>query len=181
MRLIALAAASLLSSLLHPAPSTVTTQVYGQGEWRLTVIKDSFTNQTSCKLENRKGVHPTVVAIPGGLAFRLDGRRLDTSNAWYKLDDQPARPWRDLRTALVAAGSLAAAEQLDGTSASWLPIPLDGFEYPKSIIIRSTALSPERRFSLANAQLIITSARNAGCQFPVSPDNRKLQNAWGEE
>jgi hypothetical protein len=77
-----------------------------------------------CRLENHNGIHPDVVAVPGGLAFRLGGRGVDTSDAWYKLDDQPARPWRDLRAELVAAGSLAEAERLDNPSGGWVLIPL---------------------------------------------------------
>jgi hypothetical protein len=73
--------------------------------------------------------------FPGGLAFKLE-RGAETSDAWYKLDDQPARPWGDLRAKLVAAGSLADAERLDNQSGGWVVLPLTKFERAKVGAVR---------------------------------------------
>ena len=164
MRLIAVMTAALLGGLFHPAPKPTATQVYAVGEWRLTVVTDTFTKQVRCRLENHNGRHPDVTAVPGALAFKL-GRGVDTSDAWYRIDDQPARPWRDLRAELVATGSLAAAERLDNPSAGSMVLPDRKLNGATEVNVQPTQSARTKSFRLNGFWTSISSAENLGCQF----------------
>ncbi len=164
MSVVVLAAASLLGGLLHPAPPPTTTQVYGEGDWRLTVIADTFTHQVRCTLENHNGRNPDITAVPGALAFRV-GRGLDTSDAWYKIDNWPARPWRDMRAELIATGALAQSERLDNPSGGLVQIPLEALKTANTVTILPHRRTHLRVFVLAHVEELFNAARAFRCNF----------------
>ena len=84
-----LAAALALTSVLSPVhhhPSQVTRHKYVTGGWSLTVDRDNFTSALSCSLKTR-----TMHYRNGTLIFHLKNG-VETTHAFYRLDDGPAAP-----------------------------------------------------------------------------------------
>lgn len=134
----------------------------------MTVITDTFTHQVRCTLENHNGSNPEITAVPGALAFRV-GRALDTSDAWYKIDDQPARPWRDLRAQLIATGAFAEAERLDNLSGGLVQIPLEELKTANTVTISQYKGTHLHVFALAGTKELFYAARSFQCRFSPSP------------
>jgi hypothetical protein len=76
----------------------VSTQRYAQAGWNLEVVRDRFTSQVRCSLTSSGG---RIQYQPNALGFRFS-HRLNTLNAWYRIDTGEVRPWRDLAPRLIA-------------------------------------------------------------------------------
>lgn len=160
----ALISAAVLWGLFQPTDRPTATQVYSEGEWVLTVRTDRFTQQTRCRLANRHGRRPDVTAVPGALAFRFSPK-LDTSDAWYRIDDSPPQPWADAYAKLIAAGSLNQAERLDNATGGVVLIPLADITGAGQATIRPTPKAALRLFKFGQAWTMLAAAEQMACGF----------------
>ena len=101
-------------------------------------------------------------------------RLVDTSDAWYKLDDHPAKPWRDLRAELVAAGSLAEAERLDNPSGGRVVIPFDVLKGAMTVDVRPTRRASPHAVTIRPVWTAIASAEGLGCSFGSHIENLQV-------
>ena len=161
----ALISATLLWGLIHPAYKPTTTKVYGEGEWVLTVQTDNFTKETRCTLVNHHGWRPDVTVVPGAFVFHFSPN-LETTDAWYKIEDEPARASRADLARLISAGSLNNAERLDNSAEGRVVIPFEIINSADLVAIKPSGRAPIRRFHLGQARSLITTSHNFICTFP---------------
>jgi hypothetical protein len=153
---------ALLGALIHPPYQAKTETTYGLGEWRLTVAKDNFTHQTTCRLVNRRGSAPDVTVTPDMVRFHF-GHRFDTSDAWYQLDSAPPRPWRDLGARLAEAGEMTAVERLDNATSGVVVMPVSALGDAKQITLRIDSRHAPRSYDLKMLRNMLASANGQGC------------------
>jgi len=162
-----LVSAALLAGCLHrpprpPAPGLIDQEASG---WRLTGRTDPFTRETLCRLQNRDGRHPDVNARAVALVFRFP-RRVDTAEAWFRIDNGPPRRWSDLVPHLIDLGSMTEAERLDNPSGGRVAIPFTTLGRARLIVIRPARKTYPRLFDLEGAWPLLDRAEALHCRFP---------------
>ncbi len=177
MTLPAIAAAALLGGLFRPAYQPVTIKTYGEGGWILKITTDNFTRQTTCTIVMRRQRHPDVTLEHNLLSFHFSPR-IDTSDAWYSVDDGAPRAWRDLNTQLVRTGAVARAEQLDNETGGVVLIPLADVKGAAVVDIQPERHATPRRVQIKDLWPITAAAQRLGCGFSgVGESPRQLTPA----
>lgn len=155
---------AMLFGIVHATGAPATMTVYGEAGWLLTVQTDNFTHQRKCQLVNKNARRPDIAVAPGVLAFQFSPK-LDTSNAWYRVGQAPARAWRDDFAQLVYAGALAQAEKLDNATNGAVAIPISDLEGAQWVAIRPAAKAAVRAFDITGVWKVIAAADGLGCRL----------------
>ena len=140
MLLIAASAALFgLTPLGHRTSSR--TSAYSVGPWLIEVRHDEFRKDIECRLVNDFGNFPDIIADRHVIQIRLP-HQTDGAQAWFKVDNEAARPWRDVEAALIADGATAEAETLDNATGGQLPLPYSAINHAERISIQLKAPGP---------------------------------------
>ena len=137
---------------------------YSVAGWLLEARTDPFTQVTRCRIANRLGGGSDATATPAAFTFRF-ARRMDTSDAWYRIDAGPPHPWRDLSAELIDAGAMGDAERLDNPSGGMVLVPTSELSHAQAITIRPAQRAVPRRFDLRGAWPLLAAAATLNCRF----------------
>jgi hypothetical protein len=135
------------------------------GQWTLETTRDPFTGSTSCRLRTGAMSYSRLA-----MTFQL-GRRVDTFDAFYKIDQGPAVSWRVNAMVLAASGVLLQSENLSNSSGGRVAVPLSVLVRAGAIAIRASSQQNARVFSLKDLPAALGRAKAAGCgsEFNLSP------------
>lgn len=130
------------------------------GSWRYITEYDNFTKSESCRLRARRMEYKD-----GAVWFRF-GKRADTTNAWFQIDNERARPWRQLFPDLIRHHIRYIDESsLSNPSGGEVIIPIDVLSGASKVTIRATANSRPKTFRIAGLAAALKSAQDNGCPF----------------
>jgi hypothetical protein len=155
-----LAAALVLSSVLHPGqphPPQVKQHHYETGGWRLTVGHDVFTDSIVCTLKSRSMHYRNETLI-----FHLK-RGLETTHAYFKIDDEPARPVSDAFHDVETHGFFPRRGWVDDPAGGDVALPAAYVHDATRISIRASPKSSPRLFKVSRFGDALDRARSEGC------------------
>lgn len=140
-----------------PTHSTQATTTRPAPGWTLKVAHDAFSGEARCRLEGRdvRYGHDT-------LSFHFPSH-VDTSFAFYRVDQQPPRSWRDGRLELARLGMPLSSDNTANPSNGRVPIPASALTGAQSVTIRPSRNARPRTFSIQGFDQALASARSAGC------------------
>ena len=133
-----LAAALALTSVLHPIhlhPPQVTQHRYVSGGWVVTVGHDRFTDALVCSLKTR-----TMHYRKETLIFHLK-RGLETTHAFYKIDDGSAVPVSDVFHEVEAHGFFPRRGWVDDPAGGDVALPASYVHDARHVWIRASTAS----------------------------------------
>ena len=141
---------------------------YHLAGWEMRIQRDGFTSQTRCQLfapaDLRQG---QISYAPGVLSFHFPAE-LDVAGAWYRVDDAPARAWRDDYPALTARRVSLEGASLTNPTGGVVLVPQEVLAGARSVTIRADRNSTPKRFRLKGFEQALASARANGCTDPAS-------------
>jgi hypothetical protein len=157
--------ALLLALSIWPfASHPVITEARGVAKhWSFDLVKDRFSGGTSCHL-NRGAVEVSK----GFVAFKL-GKAVDTADALYKIDDQPARRWRQVIPVLVAHGLTVQDDSLANPSGGVVTLPLADVMNAHEVEIRPAGDRKPRSFPIYALSIAVERAAERGCELRTPP------------
>ena len=167
MPLIAAATLSLLTGLwpLHQ-PQTKTSS-YATPAWHVSVEKDRFTGLSACKLYQGLWARRTVSYAHDAVVFHFS-HKLNTTQAWYRLDGGPTKPWADVYPRLVQAGVVLDGQSLDNPTGGLVMLPAAELAGVHTVTIRVNQRSNPRTFEVDGFSDALASAQARGCDTTTS-------------
>lgn len=155
-------------------PYAVKRHLYGQDGWQMTIQKDGFTGQVTCQLFKLRTLSQgRITYAQQTLGFEM-GKGVDVLKAWYKIDDQPTRPWQSLFHRLAANHIEIDAGPLENPTAGVVYIPVDDLAGARTVTIRARQSSRARAFKLSGFERALATARANGCD----PDQSFERYPW---
>jgi hypothetical protein len=154
-----LAVALALTSVLHsgPHPPQVKQHHYVTGGWRITVGHDVFTDAIVCTLKTSRMRYRNETLI-----FHLK-RGLETTHAFYKLDDGPAHPVSDAFHAVEAHGFFPRRGWVDDPAGGDVALPAADVRDAARIWIRASPTTRPSYFKINRFGDALDRARSEGC------------------
>jgi hypothetical protein len=152
-----LALAAMLG--LFQVHTTTDARTIQLGRWSLELAADRFTGTIACRLRVSKAVFDEKAAT-----FEF-GHSVDTSDAFYRIEDGPVLAWRSLIPSLVAQGVKVQNDDLANPSGGRVPIPLKLLSDARSVEIRPDVHHRPKLFKLNGLQSAIERANERGCHF----------------
>ena len=153
-----LLAASLLGQLRHPfGEAQQATRTYELGGWFIQVEGDRFSGQIRCHLSA-----PRMVFSSGAVRFRFSPK-LNTLQAWYKVDSSAAQRWQDAYPALVELGASGDGPSLTNPTGGVVALPMAVLNGAREVTIRPTLHAQPRTFRLRGLEEALAAARRQGC------------------
>jgi hypothetical protein len=153
-------ALALITMLLLPLPwrnvtaHDVHRKVSG---WTLDVRSNSFTDDARCHLAKGR-----VSFARGVLVFRLSPS-VDTSEAYYRVDDGEPRTAKAELMSVAHAGLAIYDDQLANPSGGVVRIPAERVGRGKLVAIQADATSAPRRFDVTGLDAALGDAAKHGC------------------
>jgi len=126
--------------------------------WRLSVRADSFTGGHVCKL-GRRGISFTRQALVLHLA-----RNIDTSTAYYRVDDAAPRAARDDQAVLAELGFTLFADDLNNPSQGLVRIPEPIVLNARTVRVETAAFQRPTVFRIDGLAQALSAAHAAGCR-----------------
>jgi hypothetical protein len=152
-----LAAALAFTSVLHTHQPQMTRHRYATGGWSLTVSHDRFTDAVTCSLKTR-----TIRYRNETLIFHLK-RGLETTHAFYRIDDGPAAPVSKAFHEVEAHGFFPRRGWVDDPAGGDVALPASYLRDADRVSIRaSTKMSPIV-FKIGRLEDALDYAREEGC------------------
>jgi hypothetical protein len=152
---------ALIGLLLMPAPlghGSGKIMTIKESGWVLKVRSDPFSGRISCHLTKRNAVY-----LKHAIVFQLS-RRLDTSDASYRIDDGRPILSRSDQLNLARLGFALQTDDLDNPSGGLVRIPEDRLAGASNIQIEPKSYSRPIKFKLEGFSKIMTKAQDAGCK-----------------
>jgi hypothetical protein len=146
----------------------VKTKAYHLAGWDMRIERDGFTGQVRCRLFSPGGLGRGRISYARGtLGFHL-GPEQDVAQAWYSIDDRPARPWRDDYPTLVARRVSLEGGSLDNPTGGVVLIGEDHLAGARTVTIRADQDRAPKRFRLKGFERALAAARANGCADPAA-------------
>jgi hypothetical protein len=155
-----LAAALALSSVLHPLQHhkpQVARHRYVTGGWTLVVGHDRFTDALTCSLKTR-----TMHYRNETLIFHLR-RGLETTHAFYKVDDGPAAPVSDAFHEVETHGFFPRRGWVDDPAGGDVALPVSWVREADRVWIRATTKMAPTEFKVNQLDDALEHAHEEGC------------------
>lgn len=154
-----LAVAVLVLSMLGQADGgQVAVKSLRVGEWKAEISTDRFTGEVSCALTARRmSFHRDT------LVFHL-GRDVDTSEAFFRVDNGPVRSVREPRLLNETHGFFLDSGPIDNPSGGKVALPLSVVKGAKQIYIRASPRHEPRAFDVSGLGDALAAAKAAGCK-----------------
>lgn len=125
--------------------------------WRLSQTRDVFTGAGACALESRN------VRYGGGVVTFSFGRRTDTANALFRVDDGPIRSAGEVGPEVAGLGGSFLTRNTDNPSDGRVRLPWSKLKSAGRVDIRPNSRSVHRAFPLDGLNAALGEARGAGC------------------
>ncbi len=153
-----LVAALALTTLLgHPHPAQVKQHRYTVGAWRMTVGHDLFTDAIRCTLQTR-----TMHYRNETLIFHLRAG-LETTHAYFKIDDGDAHPVSDAFHQVEAHGFFPRRGWLDDRAGGDVALPASYVHDARRVWIRASPRQRPNVFKVSRFDDALDQARSNGC------------------
>jgi hypothetical protein len=154
-----LVAAALALSLLGQGDGAqIDTRTVRVSEWAAKIRRDKFTGDVTCTLsEGRISFHRDT------LVFHL-GARVDTSEAYFRVDDGPVRSAREPRLENETHGFFLDHGPIGNPSGGEVALPLSTVRDAKRVLIRASPKVQPRAFDLSRFAEALAAAKAAGCK-----------------
>jgi len=154
-----LMAAALALSILGPGDQAqVVTQSVKVGDWTAKVRRDQFTAEVSCSLVGRR-----VSFHRDTLVFHM-GRDVDTSQAFFRIDNGPVRSVREPRLENETHGFFLDSGPIGNPSGGEVALPLSTIQGAKKVFVRASPRYQPRAFDLGRFTDALAAAKSAGCK-----------------
>ena len=128
-----------------------------KADWTLNIRRDNFTKTTTCSLKTR-----SVEFHNGVVIFRL-GVSVDTDDAWFRIDDGPARGVSETVRQDQQLGYFSGHGPIDNPSGGEVALPRSYLDGAKRVTIRATPRSTPRLFDLTALPDALAAAKAGGC------------------
>jgi hypothetical protein len=155
-----LAVTLALTSVLHPFQHhrpQVTQHRYVTGGWLLTVGADRFTDALTCSLKTR-----TMHYRNRTLIFRLR-HGIDTTHAFYKIDDGPAAPVSKAFHDVETHGFFPRRGWVDDPAGGEVALPVSYLRDADRVWIRASTTMTPAVFRVNRLDDALDEARAQGC------------------
>ena len=152
-----LLAALALTSVLHHHQPQVTRHRYVTGGWLLTVGQDHFTDALTCSLKTR-----TMHYRNETLIFHLK-RGLETTHAFYKVDDGPAAPVSNAFHEVETHGFFPRRGWVDDPAGGDVALPVSYLRDADRVWIRASTKMAPTVFKVNRLDDALDHARAEGC------------------
>ncbi|HEX4182665.1 MAG TPA: hypothetical protein VHY34_05360 [Caulobacteraceae bacterium] len=127
------------------------------GEWRLRTNTDAFSGQLTCRLSANH-----IEYGRGVLTFHLD-RRVDTTNAVYRVDDGVPVTVRSEIMDMARRGFAVYQDDLANPSGGLVRIPEGRLLKARAVAIEAAPKGPIAVFKVAGFAAALDAASKAGC------------------
>jgi len=128
-----------------------------KADWIVNIRRDNFTKLTTCSLKTR-----TVEFHSGFVVFHL-GPSVDTDDAYFRIDDGPARSVREATREDQALGYFSGHGPIDNPSGGEVALPRAYLDGASRVTIRATPRSRPRQFDLSQLPVALAAAKAGGC------------------
>jgi hypothetical protein len=156
MRLIA--APVLIAALSVGGASLAAIQKFSVGPgWVLSVHKHVFSGTTQCKLQKGRASYGRDAVV-----FDL-GRRVDTADAIYRIDDGAPMRSRDDQMIIAERGFSLTSDSLDNPSAGLVRIPVERLQSAQVVRIEAQDNDHPMTFRISGLSAALVQSRGAGC------------------
>jgi hypothetical protein len=155
-----LAATLALTSVLSPFHhhrAQVTRHHYVTGAWMLTVGHDNFTDALTCSLKTR-----TMQYRSETLIFHIR-RGLETTHAFYQVDDRPAAPVSKAFHEVETHGIFPRRGWIDDPAGGDVALPVSYLRDADRVAIRASTRMAPTVFKVNQLDDALDHARDAGC------------------
>lgn len=146
-----------LASPFKPQPRQVDVSTVHKAGWTVNIRRDNFTKTTTCTLKTR-----SVEFHSGVVVFRM-GASVNTDDAWFRIDDGPARSVADLVRQDQDLGYFSGQGPIDNPSGGEVGLPRASLDGAKHVTIRATPRSAPRLFDLTALPDLLAAAKARGC------------------
>jgi len=150
--------AGLRLPLVSRAPQEVRHDM-ALGDWRLTIETGKFSQDKICHLEDR---HHHITYATGALGFRFGGR-VNTANAWLRIDDGAPMRWRDSLPELIRLGVGLDGSRLDNPTDGIVWVPARQLDEANAITIQPNPRKAPVTYHLHGFAVLRDIAREMGC------------------
>ena len=138
-----------------------------QGQWRLEIARDTFSDEVACRLQSR---NKRMIYRAGAVGFHFNCS-WNVKRAAYRLDGGAPASFRDDRPQLAALGVPMDRGGSDNASDGIVWIPYDRLADAKSVAIEARPGHAARRFRLDGLVALYAIAEQQGC----TPDNHFVE------
>lgn len=132
---------------------------YALGRWRVDIKQDAFSRTIQCRLYSRRD---HVDYKPGALGFQFR-HNLDTTNAWFRIDNGPPVRWQERLPQLLQAGVTLDGPSLSNPTGGTVWLPLTEVMHSRFVDIRPNDRHRPKRFVLGTFTGLLEAARSSGC------------------
>ena len=160
-----LAAALALTSVLHPGqphPAQVKTHHYVTGGWKISIGHDVFTDAIVCSVKTSRMHYRNETVI-----FHIK-TGIDTTHAYFKIDDDPARPVSDAFHEVQAHGFFPRRGWVDDPVGGDVALPAAYLRDANRVAIRAWRAPPDPA-AAAQTPLDAERRRLGGCHLSDRP------------
>lgn len=148
--------------LRHKAQK-VKARTYDDKLWRMTIQTDGFTGQVRCRLIKMKTLtEGRITYAQKTFGFEM-GEDVNTLNAWYSIDNRPAKRWQSLYPALTANRVPLEGASLENPTGGVVLLPETEIGDAHVVTIRADERSQPREFKLKGFESALAAARYNGC------------------
>ena len=127
------------------------------GGYRLALVRDDFRKTVTCRLD------AADVRYAGGVVTFSFGRRTDTANALFRIDDGPLRAAGELGPEAAGLGAPFYSSNISNPSDGRVRLPYRVLQGARAIAIRANDHRAHRTFPLVPLQAALAEARARGC------------------
>lgn len=147
----------------HPHDRGVHRRTYYDGGWVMNIAVDRFTQQARCHLFQGAWRSPRSITFARrALGFRF-AERIDTADAWYRIDGGPPRRALDNDPTLVHNDTPLDTGDLLNPSGGVVWIPVDQVADAETVAIKPTRHSGAVEYHPRGFRAALEAARVNGC------------------
>ncbi|ESQ87825.1 hypothetical protein ABENE_16870 [Asticcacaulis benevestitus DSM 16100 = ATCC BAA-896] len=158
--------------LRHKAQK-VKERTYDAKLWRMTIQTDGFTGQVRCRLMKMKTLtEGRITYAQKTFGFEM-GENVNTLNAWYSIDNRPAKRWQTLSPVLAANRVSLEGASLENPTGGVVLLPEAEIGNARVVTIRANEKSQPREFKLKGFESAVAAARYNGCAADTSFERGK--------
>lgn len=131
--------------------------------WTVIMRDDGFTGQKACQVHPSKMFSKSRITYTDGvMGFRFD-HYVNPQKAWFRVDDQPARPWLSVFRDLYDKGLNVVPYDNGTEKKTEVLIPIEDLAGAQKVAIRPTPQGEPDTFDISGYQEAVDASRRLGC------------------
>ena len=138
-------------------PKQVDSWSVRKADWTVNIRRDNFTKTTTCSLKTH------TVEVRDALVIFYLGTSVDTDDAFFRLDNGPARSVGEAARQDEKLGYFSGRGPIDNPSGGEVALPRDYLGGARTVTIRATPHSKPRLFDLSQLPTALAAAKAGGC------------------